>query len=51
MHHTDRLCGVFPGDVVVEVGVMRGAANLKLLPNYAHIFLCLQEDVWRETKL
>lgn len=51
MHHTDRLGGVFPGDIVVEVGVMCGAANLKFLSNYAHIFICLQEDVWRETKL
>ena len=48
---TDRLGGVFPGDVVVEVGVVRGAENLELLSNNAHIFICLQEDVWREAKL
>lgn len=51
MAHTDRLGGVFPGDVVVEVGIVRGAANLELLPNNAHIFICLQEDVRRETEL
>lgn len=48
---TDRLGGVFPGDIVIEVGVVRGAANLEFLPNNAHIFICLQEDIWRETKL
>lgn len=51
MPHTDRLSGVFPGDVVVEVGVVCCAANLEFLPNNAHIFIRLQEDIWRETKL
>lgn len=51
MLHTDRLGGVFPGDIVVEVGVVCNAANLEFLPNNTHIFICLQEDIWRETEL
>lgn len=40
-----------PGDVVVKVGVVRHAPDLEFLPNDTHIFIHLQEDVWRETKL
>lgn len=51
MLDTDRLGGVFPGDIVVEVGVVCNAANFELLPNNSHIFISLQENIWRETKL
>lgn len=49
--YTDRLGGIFPGDVVVKVWVVCGAADLEFLPNNAHILVRLQEDVRRETKL
>lgn len=48
MSHTDRLGGVVPGDVVVKVGVVRHAVDLEFLPNNTHIFIHLQEDIWRE---
>lgn len=51
MLHTDRLGGVVPGDVVVKVGVVRHAPDLEFLPNNTHIFIHLQEDVWREAEL
>lgn len=48
---TDRFGVVFPGDVVVEVGVVSGAADLQFLSDDTHILVCLQEDVRRETEL
>lgn len=48
---TDRFGFVFPSDIVVEVGIVSGAANLELLPNNTNIFIGLQEDIRRETKL
>lgn len=51
MSNTDRLGGVFPRDVVVEVRVVCCAANLEFLPNNAHIFIRLQDNIWRVTKL
>lgn len=50
MPHTDRLGGIFPGDIIVEVRVVGYAANIEFLPNNTHIFICVQEDIWRETK-
>lgn len=50
MSHADRLGGVVPGDVVVEVGVVRHAPDLEFFPDDTHVFIHLQEDIWRETE-
>lgn len=51
MLHTHCLGGVLPGDIVVEVRVVSCADNPEFLTNYAHIFIRLKEDKWRETEL
>lgn len=51
MSPTNRLGGVVPGDVVVKVRVVRHALDFEFLPNNTHIFIHLQEDIWRETEL
>lgn len=37
-----------PRDVVVEVGVVCGAADLEFFPNNTHIFFGLQKNIRRE---